>query len=323
MTAPSLARDAALLSLARSLQDAGYRFETVTPATQARVNARPGNERADGVAGVFGWSRPFRAEALPGDWLSRLQEAGAVEPLGDGAWRPTLRASTLGGRLFLHSAWPTTAPDAVFFGPDTVRFVAAIERHLSARERPVRRAVDVGCGAGPGAIAVAARCPDAQVFGVDINDAALRLARLNALLAGTGNVDFRRSDLLGALEGRFDLVVANPPYLLDTSAEKARAYRHGGGSLGEGLSLAIAGLAGTRLEPGGSLLLYTGSAIVDGHDHLRQAIERRLADEAELAWTYEELDPDVFGEELDEPAYAHADRIAVVLLTVTRRPTGR
>ena len=43
----------------------------------------------------------------------------------------------------------------VFFGPDTVRFVDAIRRHLAGRAEPPRRVVDIGCGAGPGGIVVA------------------------------------------------------------------------------------------------------------------------------------------------------------------------
>jgi len=38
-----------------------------------------------------------------------------------------------------------------------------------------------------------------------------------------------------------------------------------------------------------------------------------------LSWTYEELDPDVFGEELERGVYTGADRIAAVTLTVTKR----
>ncbi|MDQ6685143.1 MAG: class I SAM-dependent methyltransferase, partial [Pseudomonadota bacterium] len=233
-------------------------------------------------------------------------------PHGSG-WRSTLRASTLDGRLYFHSAFPTTEANAVFFGPDTYRFAAAVEAHLAAGG-PVRRAVDIGCGAGPGAIVVASARPDAEVVAVDINDAALRLTTVNASLAGAAHVRACRSDLLSAVEGDFDLIVANPPYLLDPGE---RVYRHGGGGLGEGLSLAIADVAGSRLAPGGVLLLYTGSVIVDGVDGFGAAVLRRL-EAAGLAASYRELDPDVFGEELLEPAYAQADRIAAVLLTATR-----
>lgn len=96
-----------------------------------------------------------------------------------------------------------------------------------------------------------------------------------------------------------------------------RTYRHGGGSLGAGLSLSIASLASTRLAPAGTLLLYTGTAIVNGIDRFRASVAQRL-DAVAVEWHYEELDSDVFGEELAEPAYAHADRIAAVLLTARK-----
>ena len=94
--------------------------------------------------------------------------------------------------------------------------------------------------------------------------------------------------------------MANPPYLLDASE---RAYRHGGGMLGAGLSLAIVDAALERLEAGGSLLLHTGVAMVEGGDPFLARIRERLASR-EWEWDYQELDPDVFAEELDSPPTA-------------------
>ncbi|CAA9283934.1 MAG: HemK family modification methylase PA2179 [uncultured Acetobacteraceae bacterium] len=308
--------DDALLRLASAVRATGYRFVTVTPATHQRVNARPGNAWARGLEDVFGWSRPFRPEVLPRGMFDLMRRAVVAVPHGEGGWRSSVRLSTLDGELFLHSAYPTTDPDAVFFGPDTYRFAAAVAAHLEARPLPVRRAVDVGCGAGPGAIVVAKARPSAAVLMVDINEAALRLARINAALAGAGNAAACRSDLLsGVAGGPLDLVIANPPYLVDPAE---RAYRHGGGPLGAGLSLKILDAALGRLAPGGTLLLYTGAAVVNGHDPFRAAAEERLAADLGVGWTYREMDPDVFGEELDAAAYAEADRIAAVVLTVTR-----
>lgn len=310
---PDLSAQAdSLLRLGRVLQESGYRFTTGSPATHARVNARLGNQWARSPEDVFGWSRPFRAGILPAGLVELLQAAGELREHGEG-WRSTIRASTLDDALFFHSAYPTTESGAVFFGPDTYRFAAAIERNLAAGQ-PVRRAVDIGCGAGPGAVLVARARPGAVVVAVDINDQALRYTRVNAALAETANVVARRSDLLTSVDGDFDLMVANPPYLLDRDQ---RVYRHGGGGLGEGLSLAIAGLAGTRLAPGGTLLLYTGSAICGGVDRFRELLTARLQG-AGLEWGYREIDPDVFGEELLEPAYAAADRIAAVVVSARR-----
>lgn len=301
-----------LIRLGRCLQDRGYRFTTGSPATHARVNARPGNAWARSVEDVFGWSRPFRAGVLPAELVELMQASGALREHGEG-WRATVRASTLDDALFFHSSYPTTDGDAVFFGPDTYRFAAALEHRLDAGP-PVRRAVDIGCGAGPGAVLIARARPGAEVLAVDINERALRFTRVNAALARATNVGARRSDLLTDVDGEFDLIVANPPYLLDRDR---RVYRHGGGCLGEGLSVAIAALAGTRLAPGGTLLLYTGSAICGGVDRLRALVTSRLQD-AGLEWGYREVDPDVFGEELLESAYAAADRIAAVLVSARK-----
>jgi hypothetical protein len=201
--------DTALVELGHALKDVGYRFTTVTPLTHSRVNARPGNEWANGIEGVFGWSRPFRPASIPPEIFGLMQRAHIIAPYENG-WRCTLRASTLNGGLFFHSAYPTSEADAVFFGPDTYRFIDAIEHHLEQRAFPVQRAVDIGCGAGPGAIAVACRYPTAEVFAVDINDAALRLAGANAALAGADRVSPVHSNLLSNIEGTFDLIVATP-----------------------------------------------------------------------------------------------------------------
>lgn len=174
------------------------------------------------------------------------------------------------------------------------------------------RVADIGCGAGPGAIAIASTARDAEVLMLDINALALRYARVNAAANGVVALAVN-SDVLRDVEGRFNLIVSNPPYLIDG---KSRSYRHGGGHLGEGLSLEILRQSMSRLSPGGTLLLYTGSAIVGGVDGFFRSAHK-LLEGANFEWSYDEIDPDVFGEELELPAYVAADRIAAVVLTVT------
>ncbi len=311
-----LPEPAALLDLGRALLAADYRFTTVTPATHSRVKARSGHVWANDLADIFGWSRPFHADALPADVLHLMHRAGIAQPHRDG-WRSTLRASTLDGALYFHSAYPTNDSDAVFFGPDTYRFARALRTELAALAaagRPVLRVADVGAGAGPGAATVAQHYPAAEVLALDINDAAMRLCGVNTTLAGLPNVTTSHSNLLTDVPGQFDLIVSNPPYLLDKSE---RSYRHGGGELGTGLALDLVRQAIVRLAPGGSLLLYTGVAMVGNQDPFLRAIAPLLAD-AGMQWTYEEIDPDVFGEELDTQAYAEADRIAAVWLKASK-----
>ncbi len=307
------AQDRALLHLAQALRERGYHFITPTPLTHERVNSRIENALANDLTGVFGWSRPFQHELLPPALFSLMDQAGVLAPC-DTRWRSRVRLSTLDGQLFVHSAYPTDEPDAVFFGPDTYRFANAIQAHLNNHKGHIGRVVDIGCGSGAGGILAALARPQAEVLGVDINPAALRLTRINAALAGADNLTARHSDLLNDVEGEFDLILANPPYLVDPGE---RAYRHGGGPLGAGLSLAIFDSALERLAPCGTLLLYTGVAMVGNGDPFLKEVTQRLESRG-LQWAYREVDPDVFGEELLEGAYTECDRIAAVVLEVTR-----
>jgi 23S rRNA G2069 N7-methylase RlmK/C1962 C5-methylase RlmI len=152
------------------------------------------------------------------------------------------------------------------------------------------------------------------VFGAlaDINPRALQYAQVNAASAGR-SCEFVESDILAAVDGELDLVVANPPYLHDAAA---RTYRHGGDALGTALSVRIVQQALARLRGHGTLIVYTGTPVVNGVDLFYEAIRPQL--EAVAAdMTYEMLDPDVFGEELTGAAYAEVERIAAVGLRVS------
>jgi len=300
----------ALLELGRALQRARYEFVTVTPETHRRVNARAdrtGAGKATDLRGVFGWNRPFVGETLPRELLDLLRAADALGDDGE-FFRSRVRFSSLQGGLFVHSAFPTEETDAVFFGPDTYRFCTLLARWAAS----ARRVVDVGCGSGAGAISIAGRA-DQRVL-ADISLRALSLARVNAHLNGM-NAEVVQSDVLGGVRGDVDLVIANPPYMRD---DAARLYRDGGGTHGEGLAVRIVTEALDRLAPRGMLVLYTGAAIIDGADTFLRAVSPLLRGRA-LDFVYEELDPDVFGDELERPSYADVERIAAVGLRVTLR----
>lgn len=296
-----------LLSL---LEDTGYHFVTVTPESHRRVLQRTTMRQAGDLRGVFGWSLPFDEAALPPAMLQLLHDAHLLKaaelPGGSLGWKSLARVSSVCGRLYLHSAFPTTSDDSVFLGPDTSRFCLFINRELDKRD-DVRRVVDIGAGAGVGGITAGARLPGAAIELVDINERALAHARVNAAHAGVA-VRTYYSDGVADVEPGFDLAIANPPFIID---DDGPTYRAGGGMHGAELSLQWALDATRKLAPGGRVLLYTGSAIVDGRDALRDALERELGTMgAEMAYT--ELDPDIFGEELSKPAYADVDRIAAI-----------
>lgn len=311
----------AAIELGLWLRQVGYAFTTVTPGTHRRVNARAGSEWAQSLRDIFGWSRPFTSVALPGTLLETMERGHLVEHGEAGELRSRLRFSTLGDLLCAHTAYPTTSPDAVFFGPDTYRFASLVRRTLEgSRSIPIERLCDVGCGSGAGGLLaaqiLAAGIP--RVVLADINPAALRCAEVTAALAGVSEVRCVESDVLRGVAGDLDLILCNPPYLVDAGA---RTYRHGGHTFGAELALRVVTESLSRLSPGGRLILYTGAAVVDGVDQFRRAVEPAI-ENAGARFAYEEIDPDVFGEELDGPAYEEVDRIAAVGLVV-RMPGGR
>src|SRR5205823_8939957 len=234
---------------------------------------------------------------LPAEVEELARAAGVLQQ------RSAIRFSSLGPMLLAHSAYPTLADDSVFFGPDTYRFAALIE----SRVQSAGNLADVGCGTGAGGLLLASRARSVQLL--DINPRALRFAAANAELNGI-EARVAQSDVLAGAEGPLDLIVANPPYLAD---DLRRSYRDGGGHLGTALSVRIVEEALQRLPAGGRLLLYTASPVIAGAHLLWPSLEPRLRG---TRHDYRELDPDVFGEELERPAYAQVERIAVVALDV-------
>ena len=307
----------ALLALGQSLTTSGYQFVTPTPASHGRVLSRFSGPTAAGspmalLRDVFGWSRAFRPEQLPGEMRDLLAASEGLEHLPDGSARSRFRFSTLDGRLYVHSAFPTQSADAVFLGPDTYRFVRFLHAHLRAQ---VGRVVDIGAGSGAGGLSLAHRAR-ALVL-TDINPLALRCCGVNAALHGV-DAHVVQSDLFAQVEGEIDLAVMNPPYLVDAAA---RAYRDGGGPHGTSLAVRFVQEALRRVAPGGQIILYTGAPIRDGRDLLREALEPLLG-ELPSSPLYEEIDVDVFGEELDGPAYGDIDRIAAVGLVIQLPDAG-
>lgn len=302
-------RIAALKGLLSTLKQRGYEFITPTPATHARVIAR--KQAAANLRDVFGWSLPFAPSLVDDTLLSLLRGADLVEESGE-QMRSRVRVSTLDSDLFVHSAFPTTGADAVFFGPDSYRFANFLSETLP-RLGARGHVVDVGAGTGVGALMARRTLPGPRLTLTDINPLALDMARANCAVAGLEDARFVQCDALDGVAEPIDLIIANPPYIVDPAH---RAYRDGGAMHGGAMSVRWAQEAARRLGPGGAFALYTGSAIVGGEDRLKAALMDALA---EFDVLYGEIDPDVFGEELEREDYADVERIAVVGVVAIKR----
>lgn len=104
-----------------------------------------------------------------------------------------------------------TTPDVLIPRPETELLVEVALERLPANGR----ILDMGTGSGAIAIAIAHSRPDAQVTALDMSESALAIAQRNAERHGA-RIRFLRSDWYSALtEDRFELIVSNPPYIVD------------------------------------------------------------------------------------------------------------
>ena len=294
----------AALALLVALDTAGYDFTAPTPETHRRVVGRASMRSAHDLRGVFGWSLPFCDEVVGTEVLRLMRDARLIRETPAGL-ASRVRVSRVGGLLFLHSAYPTTHDESVFLGPDSIRFAHFLRAELAGVKAV--RLVDIGAGAGVGGIIAGMALPGIAIELVDINRAALSLARVNAAHAGVAVATYESDAVLGVAPG-FDVAIANPPFIID---EDGPAYRAGGGMHGAEMSLDWTLAAAAKLAAGGRILLYTGSAIVEGRDGLRAAFAERLP-ALGCTMRYRELDPDIFGDQLDHPGYEEVERIAAI-----------
>lgn len=92
--------------------------------------------------------------------------------------------------------------------PDTEILVEKVLKNI----KKGARILDIGTGSGAIAVSIAKLTPDTIVTAIDISDDALEVARYNANKLGA-KVNFVKSDLFEHVEGPFDLIVSNPPYI--------------------------------------------------------------------------------------------------------------
>src|SRR5207253_11134058 len=95
--------------------------------------------------------------------------------------------------------------------PETEELVELLQSRIENRASKI---IDVGTGSGVIALRLAAKLPEAEIYAIDISEDALSLARENAAqLRLSERVRFQKTDLLENLSERFDLIVANLPYI--------------------------------------------------------------------------------------------------------------
>jgi release factor glutamine methyltransferase len=147
--------------------------------------------------------------------------------------------------------------------PETEELVEFLK---SGIQNPKSKILDVGTGSGVIALSLAAKFPAAEILAVDISDDALALAQENAArLNLAGRVRFLKSSLLESVEGTFDLIVANLPYISTQDRHTlSREVLHDpevavfASGRGDELIRELIAQGPSRLRPGGMLALEIG-----------------------------------------------------------------
>lgn len=195
----------------------------------------------------------------------------------------------VGRRLFWDRTFTITA-DVLDPRPETEVLISeALEGAAPARF------LDLGTGSGIIAVSLLAEWPGARAVATDLSPAALEVARVNAKAHGVADrLTLMTSDWFAAVEGRFDLIVSNPPYIAARELallapevrdhDPAMALTPGGD--GFAAYHAITKDAGAHLTPGGRLIVEIGARQGNkvaalfkrdgfGRVHLRQDFDRR------------------------------------------------
>jgi release factor glutamine methyltransferase len=161
-----------------------------------------------------------------------LESSGNVERIARELAERRASGALLGrviGRVHFCGLEIATAPDCLVPRSDTAVLAAGATEVLSAMGSPRPVVVDMCCGVGNLACALATAFPAARVYACDLTDACVNAASANVRRLGLADrVEVRQGDLFGSLgglslEGTIDLVVCNPPYMSTGRLQAARS----------------------------------------------------------------------------------------------------
>jgi methylase of polypeptide subunit release factors len=238
-----------LLEQADAMEDAMGPPPRVSPRLDTDLYERrlaDERSRPATLAKLFRLGKPVAeddaASALEPVALDALVQTGLAE-LDDGVVRPLARVTPYESVLVASDVLTGSDPSDLVTGPSPS--AERVER-LTIR-RPVSTALDLGTGSGVQALLTARHSE--RVVGVDVNGRALAFARFNAALNGISNIDLREGSWFEPVgDERFDLIVANPPYVV--SPDRDFLYRDGDLSA-DAVTQHLLGDVPVHLEEGG------------------------------------------------------------------------
>ncbi len=258
--------DARMLAMAEAI--APRQFDAVRlPLVQAWLASQPGAGPI--LTRLFAYRDALGREevtrALDPELVGALETCGVLVHDGERV-RSLLRLMPFGG-VWVGSDDADARHDPVMGpGATTQELLDTLPSSMPAR------VLDVGCGAGSLALA-AAHSGASSVTAVDLDPRAVALTAWNARLNGL-EVEAHAGDLLGPVRGqRFDLILAQPPFVPQPPDVRATTYLHGG-RRGDELALRLLSELPEALAPGGRAIVLMDTAPPTGTalDRIRSAL---------------------------------------------------
>ncbi len=175
--------------------------------------------------------------------------------------------SRIRGRKEFWNLMLSVTPAVLTPRPETETVVEAALDAIGSMKMDNLRILDIGTGSGALLLALLSEFPKSVGLGTDISEAALEVARANAERAGLKDrCTFLACDIAQGVEGKFDLIVSNPPYVprgdIATLEPEVRDYAPrlalDGGGDGLDCYRAIARQVPRLLAPGGRLVVELG-----------------------------------------------------------------
>ncbi len=253
------------------------------------------------LAKLFLLGRPVAAEDAAGALeplaLDALVQTGLAE-FDDGDVQPLARVTPHEGVLVASDVPSDSDPADLVTGPSPS--ARRVER-LTIR-RPVRSALDLGTGSGVQALLTARHSE--HVVGVDVNERGLAFGRFNAALNGLSNIEFREGSWFEPVgDERFDLIVANLPYVVSPDSEFL--YRDGD-LAGDAVTQQLLRDAPAHLEEGGFAHVM-GNWAHGREEDWRAPVEAWLAGSGcdALLLNYASVDPVVYAGQWNLQVLAH------------------
>ena len=193
------------------------------PSVAAALDAAAARLRVSGIEGARRDARLLLAAAIDAGpeqvmaWPERrlnFEEQGCFEAMIDRRARREPVSRILGRRGFWSFELAVT-PEVLDPRPDSETLVQAVLERCPDRTARLE-ILDLGTGGGCLLLALLSELPRARGLGVDISAAALQVARENAESLGLSRrARFRRGDWAAGLNGAWQVIVSNPPYITE------------------------------------------------------------------------------------------------------------